>query len=311
MAGIFIFSENNNIALQLLTLGLELKQSMQEQVLAITLRKEEGERLVAAGADKVYVLENDSRWPESYSAAIANLLNDNQAALFIVGATSRGRDIAARVAAHLRTSLVSEAIKIEFVDGVIETQRLMYGGAVVCTEEFHGTGIVSVAPGKYPSQEPATGSSGEIISIDVKVQTGVTIDKVEPVVHRGTDITRATRVVGVGRGVGRIEDIGMIEELAAAIGAELGCTRSIAEEFHWLPNEAYIGISGRNIKPEIYLSVGVSGQIQHVVGIRDSKIIVAVDKAENAPIFNSCDYGIVGDLYEIVPLLTKAIMELK
>ena len=103
----------------------------------------------------------------------------------------------------------------------------------------------------------------------------------------------------------------MAEEFAAAIGAELGCTRSIAEELHWLPNEVYIGISGQTIRPELYLAIGISGQIQHVAGIRDAGTVVAIDKNENAPIFKAADYGIVGDLYEILPLLTKAIGELE
>lgn len=311
MAGIFIYAENKDITLQMLTLGLQLKRSMPEDVCAITLDKEQAQDLLTAGADKVYVLENESTWPEAYAKAIADLLKTEEAVLFVVGASARGRDIAARVAAYLKTGLVSDAIKVDFTDGGVETQRLMYGGAVLCTEAIQGMAVVSVAPGKYPPALPAGENNGEIIRVAAEAQMDVTINQVEPVLRLGTDIKKAKKVVGVGRGIAQKEDMGMAEEFAAAIGAELGCTRSIAEELHWLPNEVYIGISGQTIRPELYLAIGISGQIQHVAGIRDAGTVVAIDKNENAPIFKAADYGIVGDLYEILPLLTKAIGELE
>ena len=101
----------------------------------------------------------------------------------------------------------------------------------------------------------------------------------------------------------------LAQDLAGKLGAEIGCTRSVAEDYHWLPNEAYIGLSGQKVKPQLYISMGVSGQVQHTAGIRDSKIIVAIDTNENAPIFAAADYGIVGDLYDIVPVLTEKIVK--
>jgi electron transfer flavoprotein alpha subunit len=215
--------------------------------------------------------------------------------------------MAARIAAFLRIGLVSEAQEVRFENGAIETRRLMYGGAVVRSESFNGLGIITVAPAKYAPVEADPEQKGEIITIDTAVDSRVTICSQEPIVRQGADIASASRVVGVGRGIVQPEDLKMIRDLAHAIGAEIGCTRSIAEEYHWLPNESYIGISGRTIKPEIYISIGVSGQIQHVVGVRDAKTIIAVDLNEKAPIFDAADYGIVGDLYEIVPLLTAAL----
>jgi electron transfer flavoprotein alpha subunit len=108
-------------------------------------------------------------------------------------------------------------------------------------------------------------------------------------------------------GLDKKEDLSMIQELANCLSAEIGCTRGVAEERHWLPVEQYIGISGAVIRPKLYLCLGVSGQVQHVVGVRDAKLIVAVDINEKAPIFRSADYGIVGDMYEVVPLLVQAL----
>ena len=122
------------------------------------------------------------------------------------------------------------------------------------------------------------------------------------------DITEAKIVVCVGRGVEKKEDVELARELARVLGGEVGCSRPVAEELHWLPEEVYLGISGKKIKPDLYVGVGVSGQIQHVTGIRDTKVIFAINKDENAPIFDAADYGIVGDLYQVVP---KLIQELK
>jgi electron transfer flavoprotein alpha subunit len=114
-------------------------------------------------------------------------------------------------------------------------------------------------------------------------------------------------LVSVGRGFRKKEDLKLAEDLAGALKAEISCTRGIAEDEHWLPIARYIGISGQTVKPDLYLAVGLSGQVQHMVGCRESKVIVAVDSNESAPIFESADYGIVGDLYEVLPLLTAAV----
>jgi len=125
------------------------------------------------------------------------------------------------------------------------------------------------------------------------------------------NIKDAPLVVGVGRGFSEASDVKLAEELAQAMGGEVGCSRPIAEDLHWLPEDRYIGISGQVIKPEVYLAAGISGQVQHVYGIRDAKTIVVVDKNENAPIFQVADYYIVGDLKEVLPALTKAAQEAK
>ena len=128
-----------------------------------------------------------------------------------------------------------------------------------------------------------------------------------PVKRDKIDLASAEKVVCVGMGLDKQEDMKMAEELAQLLGAEIACTRGIAEERQWLPVESYIGISGAKIKPSLYISMGVSGQVQHVVGIRDSKIIVAVDSNEKAPIIKAADYSIIGDMYEIIPLLIEEL----
>ncbi len=117
----------------------------------------------------------------------------------------------------------------------------------------------------------------------------------------------ARTVVAVGRGLKAREDVALLDELAGAMGGELACSRPLAEGVDWLPKERYIGISGQHIAPELYVAVGISGQLQHMVGVREAGVIVAVNNDKNAPVFGQCDYGVVGDLYQVVPALTAAL----
>ena len=307
MPGIWIYSEDSAVAKQLLSAGLALKQSIEQPVVALTLEESAAAELAQAGADKVVVLKGSNPWPESYSAAIEELLKAEQASVLLVGATLRGKDLAAKVAAGLKAGLVTEALSVSFANAALETTRVVYGGLAVRTEAVALPALVTIPPRTFTEAE-SCGGQGQIVTVEVNNEiAGVTIQNVCPIVRQGADISTASRVVCVGRGLGKQEDLGLADQLAAAVGAEIGCTRGIAEDYHWLPNERYIGISGQKVKPELYIGMGISGQVQHVAGIRDSKIIVAIDTNEKAPIFEAADYGIVGDLYEVVPLLTAAL----
>lgn len=307
MAGIWIYSEADNVAEQLLTVGREVADKLQQQLCAVTIFEQDAQELIASGANKVFVLKGDGAWPEGYATAIADLAAKEAPTAMIIGATLRGKDLAAKVAARLKTGLVTDAFAIRVEDGTIETDRMMYGGLAVCTEIIRGIGMITIPPRTYEAPVKDAGRSGEIVAMNVVVEATMTVGNVCPIIRKGADITTADKLVCVGRGLGKQEDMQLATDLSAALGAEIGCTRSIAEDYHWLPNEAYIGLSGQRVKPSLYISMGVSGQVQHVAGIRDSKIIVAIDTNENAPIFAAADYGIVGDLYQIVPLLTEAI----
>ncbi|WP_371381088.1 electron transfer flavoprotein subunit alpha/FixB family protein [Sporomusa aerivorans] len=309
MPGIWIYSEDSAVARQLLTAGLTLKQSMQQPVNVLTLEESDAPGLILAGADKVVVLKGTNPWPESYSAAIETLLKEEQASVFLIGATLRGKDLAAKVAAGLKAGLVTDALTVSYVSGAIETTRLIYGGLAVRAEMVALPAMVTIPPRTFAEAE-SCGGQGQTVTLPVNNEVaGVTIQNVCPIVRQGADISAASRVVCVGRGLAKQEDLGLAEQLAAAAGAEIGCTRGISEDYHWLPNDRYIGISGQKVKPELYIGMGISGQVQHVVGIRDAKIIVAIDTNEKAPIFEAADYGIVGDLYEVAPLLTAALQK--
>ncbi|MEN6566305.1 MAG: electron transfer flavoprotein subunit alpha/FixB family protein [Veillonellales bacterium] len=308
MPGIWVYSEDSALARQLLTAGQELKETMGQALGVIAISGEEIHAFIAAGADKVYVLQGENSWPESYAGAVADIISKEAACVLLIGGTLRGKDVAAKVAAKLKTGLVTDALTVKYANNRIETTRLVYGGLAVRTEAVSLPALVTIPPRTYAEAEPAADRQGEISTIDAaNKDTRLEIRNVCPIVREAVDISTAQRIVCVGRGLGKKEDLAAVEKLVEAIGAEIGCTRGLSEDYHWLPNERYIGISGQKVKPELYISLGVSGQVQHVVGMRDSKIIVAVDTNEKAPIFAAADYGIVGDLYEVLPLLMEAM----
>ncbi len=299
MAGIYVYSDKLDITAELIAFAKASGQAAN----AIAFSQADADQLAPLGADKVFYLKGDSPLVENYGQAIADFLKDQRAALFVVGATARGRDIAARVAGYLDCAMVSDIASVSFANGKLSTERMMYGGAVVQSEEISGLSVVTVGAGKF---DPIKGNA-DIETVAVTADNRVSLIETAPIVKEGVDLRQACSVVCVGLGLEKEADLQMAQDLAAAINAELGCTRGIAEERHWLPVEQYIGISGAVIKPQLYISMGVSGQVQHIFGVRDAKVIVAIDNNEKAPIFRSADYGIVGDMYEIVPLLTKAL----
>ncbi len=307
MAGILVYSENLGLNKELLGLACKLAEKNSKQVLALTLEEEQAHDLIAYGADKVIVLKDENRWPESYARAMAEAMKQEDPDLFLVGDTIRGCDIAAQVAAYLQAALVSKAVSVQEVDGCFETERMMYGGSVIKRERLSKLSIVTIPAGKGEAVLRKNSSSGEITGIEAAADPRVKVCERTPLVKEGADLTAADRIVCVGLALDKKEDMQLAADLAAALKAELACTRGIAEERKWLPLETYIGLSGIQVKPDLYISLGVSGQVQHVVGIRDSKIIAAINNNEKAPIFLAADYGIVGDLYEIAPLLTKAL----
>jgi len=299
MAGVFVYSDKNGIALELISCA----KAAGKEVMVIVFSQEAVEEVKNSGADRVFVLQGDSQVPENYARAVADFLKAQSAELFLVGATARGRDLAARVAGYLDCAMASDVSAISFGDGTVTTERMIYGGAVTQKEVLKGLSVVTVAGGKYVPIQGMAEVETVAVTPDVRLQL---VDRA-PVEKQGVDLKEADRVVCIGMGIEKEDDMQMIRELAAVLNAEIGCTRGIAEEKHWLPAEQYIGISGAVIRPQLCLSIGISGQVQHTIGIRDSKVIVAVNNNDKAPIFKTSDYGIVGDLYEIVPLLIEEL----
>jgi electron transfer flavoprotein alpha subunit len=228
--------------------------------------------------------------------------------LVLIASTRRGRSLAPRLAQKLSAGCVSAAIEIALENGKLITGRYALGGNTVSREAVRAEkAVIAVVPGTLEHAQPGE-PSGEVISLSlgaVSLKSRVVERRAKPVA--AVDIAESDRLVCIGRGLAKKEDLPMIEELARALGGEVSCTRPLSYEYDWLPEDRMIGISGKRCSPQLLLSLGVSGQVQHSVGITGAKIIVAVNSDPNSPIFKLADYGIVGDLYEIVPRLTDRL----
>jgi electron transfer flavoprotein alpha subunit len=304
MSGIFLFSEDPALARQLLTAALDLKHSLDQPVTALVLDDAAAQDLAGRGADEVLAMCGAVGWIEGLSDAIHGLSAD--ASVVLIGATLSGKHVAAWIAAKRDAGLTTEAKTLHIADGKLVTTRLLYAGLAVCEEELTLPAVVTVPAHVFADAAEAT-SPGAIRKVTVVADTRVSISAVTPLEKSGADITAAKKLVSVGRGFRAKDDLALAQALAAKLGAELACSRGVAEDEHWLPIDRYVGISGKTVQPNLYCAVGLSGQVQHMVGARDSKVIVAINNEERAPIFEVADYGIVGDLYEVLPLLTAAI----
>lgn len=300
MAGIYVYSDNSKLAAELLSFAKQTGQ----RTYAFAFSQEEAESIQNSGADKVYLIKGNSPVIENYGKAISEFLKKEGGGLLAVGTTPRGRDIAARIAGYLDCGMVSDILSVSYKDEKVIADKMMYGGSTIQQVVTEGLSVITIPAGKF---ETLVSSPSTIETIFLEADSRVTLVESTAIKKEGADLSAAEKIVCIGLGMEKQEDIKIAQDLADVLGAEIGCTRNIAEERKWLPIEQYIGISGASVKPQLYLAMGVSGQVQHVVGMREAKIIVAVNTNEKAPIFEAADYGIVGDMYEIIPLLTEAL----
>jgi electron transfer flavoprotein alpha subunit len=302
MKAVVVFSENLNLAAQLINIAA----SLGAPVCPVAIDAATAERLAEYPVAQVFLLKGASSRPEDYARPLAHLVQTEDPSLLLVGDTVQGREVSARAAAFLDAGLVAGAAEIKRVNDHVETSRMMYGGAVLKTESLAALTVVTVPSGKAEAAKPS-GQHAPVVVREVDSDPRVAVVTTAPLEQKGSDLTTAANVVGVGMGIENSDDLALAAELARALNAAMGCTRPVAEERDLLPGAQYIGISGVTISPSLYITVGISGQVQHTVGIRDAKCVVAIDKNEKAPIFKSADYGIVGDLRVVVPLLTRAV----
>ena len=219
-------------------------------------------------------------------------------------------DFLARLAQSLDAALVPEAVSFESAEGSVVWRRPILGGKLFAKVRAKGAGpvLVSLQSGSYSADELEKGSA-PIERLDMDF-AGMAPDReilgVEEAASGGVDLSQASVIVSVGRGIGDADNMPIMEELAAALGAELGASRPVIDN-GWLPRERQVGSSGQTVTPKLYVAAGISGAIQHLVGMKGAQVIVAINKDAGAPIFNVADYGIVGDLHEVVPALTAAL----
>jgi len=271
---------------------------------------------VAAHADQVLLLRNaalERFTPDGYAQAIVPLAQERApAAVITLHSHFLGRDLAPVLAARLGAGLITDAIDMADDDG-IRVQRLVYRRKLVATQRCltEGTAVITCQRGAFVPG-PA-GDGADVEALDVDIDAGAirwTVGDFEEAETQAGDITEAEVVVAAGRGVGSEENLEAVKSLVAALGGALAASRPIVDN-GWLERGLQVGSSGKTVRPRLYIALGISGAIQHVVGMRDSDVIVAVNKDPRAPIFEYADYGIVADLMDIVPPLTEAVKALR
>lgn len=257
----------------------------------------------AVPAAKVFSMPipNDRYWG-AYLPAIIDKVKAEKPAIILIGNSKRCKDFAGQIAMTLDCPCFSGCESMVIEGDKKTVTRMIYGGLAVRT--ITTTAPIVVATVAAKTYEPATGAAGAVEAL--APAAGLKVTGREPKVSGGVNLAEAAIIVGIGRGFTEQSQTALAEDLAKALGGVTACTRPIAEFFKWMPEERYLGISGQIVKPQLYLAAGVSGQAQHISGVRDSKTIVAVNKDENAPMLEMSDYFIVGDLKEVLPALTAA-----
>lgn len=306
---VFIFSEKLSALAELAAGGRQLG----EFVAAIVAGPRAEAEAAAKVADQVFWLgeQDASGLLEDFTPAIACLLQAEKPELLLIRATQRGRVIAGRLAAITGTSVMTDILALSAqADGIAGVRRIFGGAAERSETGVAGTVIATVGAGVFEAAKEDEPRPGVITPVEpVNHETKMKRLETRPRAGESVNLSAAKRVVAIGRGIEKQENIKQVQELAALLEAELGCTRPVAEGEKWLARERYIGVSGVMLKPDLYLALGLSGQIQHMVGVNQARVTLAVNKDKNAPIFKQVDYGIVGDLQKVVPVLIAKLAE--
>jgi electron transfer flavoprotein alpha subunit len=245
--------------------------------------------------------------PEAYKATAVEVLSGREPRLVLVGNTSVGLDLAAGLSVALDLPLVAYATSVGVEDGRVVTVSRIYGGKADVEVEIDGPGIVSVQAGAFKAAPGGGAPEVEEVKSPAALE-GVRTRFLRSIEPQGgdVDITREPILVSVGRGIQNADNIGIMQGLADALGGSLAASRPITDN-GWLPKTRQVGKSGLGVKPKLYLCAGISGAPEHLEGMRDAELIIAVNKDEGAPIFEVAHFGVVGDLFEIVPALTEKL----
>jgi electron transfer flavoprotein alpha subunit len=308
MSGVLAYSERESVALELLTFASTLKRPV-----AVALVGQEAaawaKNCFAYGAQRAYMSTDPALTglqADVLAEALAQITKQADADVILIGSTLRGREVASRLAQKLNAGCITDANGLRFEDGQLVATRYALGGNTIATQVIKSSvQVIAVMPQTIQAMPTGDGGSAEIIEARLLLAPSP-VKRVErrPKQAGSVNVESAEVLVCIGRGVGEQSDLEMIQALADTLGGLVGCTRPVSHDKHWLSENQMIGISGKMSSPRLYIGIGLSGQIQHTVGIMGSKVTIAINNDKNAPIFKMADYGIVGDLYQVVPRLT-------
>ena len=333
--GVYVFAQQVdnelcNIAFELIGKGKDLAADLGTEVTAVLIGSDVkglADELAAYGADKVIVVDDpelkDYR-TEPYTHALASVIDTYKPEIVLVGATAIGRDLGPKVSARVKTGLTADCTVLEIGDFPLNplpnqeqkhNQLLMtrpaFGGNTIATIACPNTRpqMATVRPGVMQKREKIEGAKAVVEEFNPGFTPNnqyVEILKVVKAVNDVADIMDAKILVSGGRGVGSAENFKLLEDLAEVLGGTVSCSRAVVDS-GWKPRDLQVGQTGKTVRPNVYFAIGISGAIQHVAGMEESDIIIAINKDETAPIFDVADYGLVGDLNKILPQLTASL----
>ena len=308
--------ELRKISYEMVSEGRRLADALGQEVTAVLLGsniKEKAAALGHYGADKVMVADDPKLEPyttDAYTAVLAELIKANDPAVVIMGASVQGKDLAARLAARLEVGMAQDCTAFAIEDGILVAVRPIYAGKAYAKVSYVGSPQIATArPNVMALNEADTSKSAEIVDVAVSLDDSGLKTKVVEVVRDESgkiDLTEADRIVSGGRGMKGPEGFKVLEDLAEVLGASVGASRS-AVDAGWREHTDQVGQTGKVVSPNLYIACGISGAIQHLAGMSTSKVIVAINKDPDAPIFQKSDYGVVDDLFNVVPALTEEV----
>ena len=344
--GVWVFCEQREgqvqaISYQLLSEGRKLANDLGVELCGVVMGSEVNEDYLKAlggyGADRVYYIDSPllkDYTTDGYAKVLCDLIMEKKPEIMLIGATNLGRDLGPRCAARLHTGLTADCTHLDVdvakykdflrttstidVDNTkfeentnLKMTRPAFGGHLMATiicPRFRPA-MATVRPGVMQKIAPVENAKAQVIEFNPQLEENncyVEILEVVKSVETVVDIQQAKILVSGGRGVGSKENFKLLEDLADALGGTVSCSRAVVDN-GWLPKDLQVGQTGKTVRPNVYFAIGISGAIQHTAGMEESDIIIAINKDESAPIFDVADYGIVGDLNKIVPLITEAV----
>ena len=325
--GVWVFAEQRdgelmNVALELLGVGRGLADELDVPLSAVLLGSEishMSQQLIHYGADKVYFIDHPllkQYQTDIYRKSLVSLIERYLPEIVLFGASTMGRDLASRIAARLETGLTADCteLTIDPEARILQQTRPAFGGNLMATIIIpnHRPQMATVRPNVMQKLEPQTSRTGTIIEVkDLALQAEDICTRILEMVHdddSAVNLQEADIIVSGGRGLGKAENFSLIKELADSIGGAVGASRATVDA-GWIPSYHQVGQTGKTVHPKLYIACGISGAIQHLIGMQTSDIIVAINKDPDAPIFGVATFGIVADLFDVVPVFTKVFQE--
>lgn len=321
MEDIFVLAEHRqgelrDITFEMLMKGKALSEGTGKQLVAVLLGHQSGTMAdqLKDRANKVILVEDsklENYTSEAYQQVMGSLIEQEKPLLVLIGHTAFGMDLAPSLATEINAPIATDCIDVMVEPSQVKAIRQVYGGKLNVEVRLKPADqyIVTIRPASFSVEDYSM--AGEIVSVTSplteEIATKKFLEYVEAAIGE-VDITQSNILVSVGRGIKDQENIAMVQELADLMGAALSCSRPVVDK-KWLPKERQVGTSGKTVKPKVYIAIGISGAFQHIAGMKSSGTIIAINKDPKAPIFNSAHYGIVGDLFKIVPVLKEKAKE--